>query len=127
MHFSDESPQRRRLILSRLQERPLRARIYVADAGYQEAARRACLGALVPDLVKLQVSLLVVESREGRDNDDVRVLNHARQVAGGGFEYEHRTKQEELLWAPDAIAWTRGKDPGWRSQVEPLVDAVTRP
>ncbi len=39
------------------------------------------------------------------------------------LRYEHhRGAAEELLWIPDAIAWSRGGT--WRQLVRPLVDDV---
>ena len=126
LHFVDESPQRRRAILSSMTKLDVRVRIYTCGAG-ERAARRVVMSALVADL-RTDVRRLVIESRGARDRDDRQLLVelHKAGVLAQSVAYEHLPAHAEpLLWIADAVAWAYGNRQPWRSLVEPIVESAS--
>jgi len=127
VHFVKEHPSRRREILAALTVIEARTRVYVCR-GPAPAARRACLAQLIEDLAVMGASRLVIESREGRDQQDRHTIFTAMQAGTGpaGLVYEHmRPHEEPLLWPSDAVAWAYGAGGDWRRRVDPLLEKVT--
>jgi hypothetical protein len=124
IHFAKEHDSRRRKIIDALASTEVKVRIYDAGRGDERVARRACLEALVDDLARLKVGMLVLEQDDSLIESDRRIL-YARVRAVGcehTLSYEHKAaKQECLLAIPDAVAWCWAKGGEWRRRAEPLV------
>jgi hypothetical protein len=126
LHFKTESDPRRRTILAELVGCPARVRIYIGR-GDETAVRAACLAQLIADILIDGAHRLVIESRDGRDEADRRVIYAAlRNVIGPAeLAYEHmRAHEEPLLWIADAAAWAYGAGGDWRRRVTPLVEKI---
>jgi hypothetical protein len=118
IHFTKESPARRRKILSVIAELGLVARLYQADRN-DIAARRSCLAAMVRD-VAASAERLVVERDESTASVDKQVLFHAaRQYeCSDSLRYELLAAHADpMLWTPDAVAWSWVKGGEWRDLV----------
>lgn len=90
-----------------------------------ENARGRCLRAAVVDLLKLDARRLVLDSREGRDHHDRRVLREALgpRPSSTGLTYLHQdSTQEPLLWIADVLGWCYNAGGDWRRRVAPAVD-----
>jgi hypothetical protein len=120
IHFTKESPPRRRKILSVIAEFGIAARLYHA-ARNDIAARRTCLSALVCDIAG-SAERLVVERDESTATADRQVLFHAarRYECSETLHYELLAAHADpLLWIPDAVAWSWMKGGEWRDLVAP--------
>ena len=128
VHFQAESDNRRRQVVARLVEQPLRVRIYTGR-GPKDAIRATLLRELVAGVVDAGGQRLVIESRGlALDREDrreiVRTLQRLR-APGDALAYEHfRPHEDPALWIPDAVAWCFGAGGDWRRRVELLVDKV---
>jgi hypothetical protein len=130
LHFQRETPQRRKLILSRVVELEVRVDIYRADCRRsEEIARRICLARLVDDLLDIDARRLVLDSRSGRDQHDIRTI---RDVLGkrpreSGLLYEHfDSASDPLVWLADIAAWSYGAGGDWTRRVTPVIGSVIR-
>jgi hypothetical protein len=119
IHFTKESPARRRKILSVISGFDLSARLYQV-AKNDAAGREACLTAIVRDMAD-SAERLVVERDESTRDFDRRVLYAAAHRFGCAdrLQYELLAPHADpLLWIPDAVAWSWTKGGEWRDQVE---------
>lgn len=128
LHFKNERDGRRRQLLSGMCGLPVEALVYVSGAKGQVEARRACLEAVVSDVVGECAERLVLELSEGDVAADRRTLFEAVRKHGGPeapLRYDHlRAPAEPLLWVPDAVAWAWSHGGPWRDRVSPLVAGV---
>ncbi len=77
--------------------------------------RSALLVVMVDDIVGEGATRLVLESREGRDQLDRRVI-HRRLLSqrDSALTYEHlRPTEDPILWVADAFAWAAGAGADW--------------
>lgn len=127
LHFVNESPQRRRVLLDAMRELPVRARLYTS-AEKEPIARQRAMEALLVDMRALGGQRLVIECRElSQDERERRLIATAvqRGIAPVDLSYGHcRAREEPLLWVPDAVAWAYGAGPEWRPRAELLIDHV---
>ncbi|MBB5807025.1 hypothetical protein F4560_006793 [Saccharothrix ecbatanensis] len=128
VHFQAESDNRRRKIVARLVEHPLRVRVYTGR-GPKDATRAVLLRELVAEVLDAGAQRLVIESRGlARDRDDRREIVGTLQRLRAPIDalaYEHFQPHEDpALWIPDAVAWCFGAGGDWRRRVEPLVEKV---
>ena len=127
LHFVRESPQRRRSLLDAMCELPIRTRLYTS-AEKEPIARQRALEALLADLLALQGQRLVIECREVSQDDRERhlIAEAVRQsTAPAGLSYCHlRSREEPLLWVPDAVAWAYGADGEWRLRADTLIELI---
>jgi hypothetical protein len=128
LHFKKETPQRRKLIFSRLAEAGTSVWIYRRSCtNGDEAARQDCLRRLTNDLLDLSATRLVLDTREDRDIHDERTI---RAVLGKKpqetfLSYEHViSSQERLLWIADAAAWAYGAGGDWSRRARQIVTNV---
>jgi hypothetical protein len=134
LHFKNERDDRRRQLLTGICDLPVEALVYVSDAKGQVEARRACLRAVVADLVGEGAAWLVLELSDGDLAADRRTLFAAvREHQGDGsgpdgpLRYDHlRAAADPLLWVPDAVAWAWAHGGVWRERVSSLVAGVTQ-
>lgn len=74
---------------------------------HQRAKRSECLVAVCQQLSSEGVSLLVIESRQSQDADDVSTLSLAKKEGRLPPDFPEPLfmgKEERLLWLPDAVA-----------------------
>jgi hypothetical protein len=125
IHFTKESPARRRKILSVIAEFGLVARLYQADKD-NIAARRACLAMMVRDIAG-SAERLVIERDESTVTVDKQVLfRAARQYeCAESLQYELLAAHSDpLWWIPDAVAWSWMKGGEWRDLVAPYSTVI---
>lgn len=122
-HFAQESPRRRSQILDGIvQFGNIKGWIGVGK-GDEVEIRRRCMSKLATDLTELRGERLIIESREGRDDQDRRVLYEV--LHSTAVVYEHFAAHEDPgLWLADALAWSYGAGGQWRERVRNLVDQV---
>ena len=127
LHFVNESPQRRRILLDAMRELPVRTRLYIS-AEKEPIARQKAIEALLVDLLALGGQRLVIECREAsQDERERRLIATAvqRGAAPAELSYNHlRARDEPLLWVADAVAWAYGAGPQWRPRADSLIDHV---
>lgn len=127
LHFVNESPQRRRVLLDAMRELPVRTRLYTS-AEKEPIARQRAMEALLVDMRALGGQRLVIECRElSQDERERRLIATAvqRGAAPADLSYGHcRAREEPLLWVSDAVAWAYGAGPEWRPRAELLIDHV---
>ncbi|MEU4192956.1 hypothetical protein AB0E69_13740 [Kribbella sp. NPDC026611] len=118
IHFTKESPARRRKILGVITEFGLGVRLYQADRN-DAAGRKACLDAVVGDIAG-SAERLVVERDESTTTFDKQVLFHAARMHGCSESLQYQllaAHDDPLLWVPDAVAWSWVKGGEWRNLV----------
>lgn len=130
LHFQRETPQRRKLILSRMVESAARVDIYRAECRpSEENARRVCLARLVDDLLDVEATRLVLDSRSGRDEHDLFTIRRAlgKSARETRLVYEHfDSAADPLLWLADLAAWSYGAGGDWARRVAPVIGSVIR-
>lgn len=125
LHFSSESPSRRREILSTLRRLGVMALAYRAK-GPDATARGACLRALVHDLPRIDCRRLVLEQDDSIVAFDRQLLYRELRAAGlSTVTYEHeRAASEPLLAIPDALAWCIARGGDWRQRADPMLQHI---
>lgn len=125
LHFSSESPSRRREILAAFTRLGVEALAYRAQ-GPDAAARGACLRALVGDLERIDCRRLVLEQDDSIVAFDRQLLYRELRVVGlSTVTYEHERATSELLLAiPDALAWCITRGGVWRQRANPMLQHV---
>ena len=127
LHFAQERPQRRRSLLAKMAELPVRTRMYTSEAK-EPTARRRCFAVLLSELVILKGDRIVIERREV--SQDAMERHHiALAIQSGnapaGLRYDHMGGSDEpLLWVADAVAWAYGAGGEWRHRVGGLIELV---
>ena len=110
-----------------MRELPVRTRPYTS-AEKEPIARQWATGALLVDLLALGGWRLIVERREASQDERERGLIATavrRGAAPADLSYGHlRTRDEPLLWVPDAVAWAYGAGRQWRPRAALLIDHV---
>lgn len=126
VHFTNESPRRRREILQLIASLPVRSFVVICRRthGVRETdARSMCLQTVVAQLQRDRVGRLVIESRQD-DREDVASIERVRS-AEPRLVFEHRRASEEpLLWIADAVVWAVGTGRSWSELIEPIFDGV---
>ena len=118
LHFTKESPARRRAILATICELGLRVRLYQAP-GVTSQDRGRCLQAIVRDCAG-EAERLIIERDESTLDFDRRTLTQACRMAGcheSLFWDLVPPSLEPMLWVPDAVAWCWAKGDHWRADV----------
>jgi hypothetical protein len=125
LHFKKETPQRRRLVLSRLTHAGVRVGVYRRSCAQgPEAARQDCLARLTADSLDWNASRLVLDSREDRDIFDVRTIRAAlgKYPRASQLTYEHvNGVSEPLVWIADAVGWSYGAGGDWTRRADGIV------
>ena len=129
LHMVKQSEPRKRAVLQRLTDLGVTAALYQAGQDYKTniARRRACLEKLVVDAVADGAVRLCLETATGVDERDQRQLVELtrRLRVHDTLVYEHaHASSEQLLAAPDAIAWAWTKGGEWKRRASPLVTSV---
>lgn len=131
LHMVKESPARQHTILSTLGTIGAQVTIYQASVGYRTNIERrgACLERLVEDIATAGCARLMLESEQGEEERDRRLLYRetGRRGCRDSLAYDHATAAAEpLLAIPDAIAWAWARGGDARRRAEPLVADVVR-
>jgi hypothetical protein len=129
VHFKAQNGPRRRKLLDQIVAAGVRADIYLAKfvAAEQELARAACLRRLVADLLNSSAQRLVMDTREARDERDMRTLQAAlgAHPSKTQLTYEHVDSAHELLIGiPDSRGWAYGAGGDWRRRATPAIRSV---
>lgn len=126
VHFTNESPKRRREILQLIASLPVRSFVGLCRRthGVRETdARSVCVQTVVAQLQRDRVGRLVIESRQD-DREDVTSIERMRS-AEPRLVFEHRRAEEEpLLRIADAVVWAVGTGAEWNELIEPVFDGV---
>jgi hypothetical protein len=120
IHFKNESPQRRREILSSISS--LKHSNFVATSQLPKNmdARNECLARLISALHKQKVKRVILESDDSIVRSERKFLRElvTRQPELQALTYEHlHPRQEPCLWIPDAVAWSLQRGGDWRRRV----------
>ncbi|TDE88177.1 hypothetical protein EXU48_23950 [Occultella glacieicola] len=126
LHMVKESPARQHTILSTIATLGAQVTIYQAGAGFRSHVERrgACLERLVEDIAAAGHTRLLLESEQGEEARDRRILYRQTDQHGcrDSLSYGHATAASEpLLAIPDAIAWAWARGGDARRRAEPLV------
>jgi hypothetical protein len=130
VHMHNEPARRRRTIVSTLATVPITATIYDTGRRYRtdQAARAACLAALIEDLTAGGTpTRVVLELDESLLQFDRHELFQLVRTAGatGLVTYDHqRAHEEPLLALPDVMAWCWVRSSDWRRRIKPIVSTV---
>ena len=128
LHFASESDRRRKLIVGKLTDLGVHARIYDATSFRNgKDARDATLAQLSEDLVAMGAARLVLERDDSTAASDRRIIRERLQKAGchDSLRYEHlRAHEECLLSIPDAVAWCWARAGQWKERARSLVTDV---
>jgi hypothetical protein len=130
LHFAKEKEARRKILISQMTPLSWSGIVYRTriERGESEAqARERCLAAACHDVPA--VARLVLDSRgEHQDSGDRRVLARflqGRKAVRAEMTYMHvRSREEPLLWLPDAVAWCAGKGGDWPRRCLPNLHQV---
>jgi hypothetical protein len=130
VHMAKESDPRRRAIAAALCGAGVTATIYDAPRGdypHEQAARAACLAALITDASHFPDVSLVLERDDSLLAWDRRRLYQLTHHLENRVRYSHqRAAQEQLLAIPDAIAWCWARGGDWRRRIAPVISDVRR-
>jgi hypothetical protein len=129
LHFSRESNQRRRVILSALVDLRIRAHVFQSDESRETDGREACLAALVTHAQEESHRRLIIERDESIEKSDRRILYRELRARGLSDDVEYRLESpvhEPLLWIPDALAWSVVRGGDWRRRADPTITGITR-
>jgi hypothetical protein len=128
LRCKQEKPARRRILADRIALLGCSVLAYRAssDDG-EERARERCLRRAVEDLLALDGRRLVLDSRQGRDHHDVRVLRDALgpRPSRSGLTYQHMDSvHEPLLWIAGVLGWCYNAGGLWRQRVGTAVAGI---
>lgn len=117
IHFVEESPRRRRELLSAMVALDCQARVYRIRDAPELAARGACLRSMIDDMALLNARRLVLERDESMATHDKRVIRSAliAHDMQGQLSYSHEAAASEPL------LWIAGD---WRRRASPMVASV---
>lgn len=118
LHFTKESPARRRKIIDAVVEIDPVVRLYGANRN-DAAARGSCLTAVIRDAAG-DAERVVVERDESTADFDRRSLFEAVRVHGCVATLTYAVApahNDPLLWVPDAVAWCWSTGGEWRAAV----------
>lgn len=125
IHFTHERDSRRRRILATMCQFDAQVSIYVARTRDHIAGRRACMKAILDDVLAAGVQHLVFELDEPVANSDRRLISERFRLEGNPPQYRHmRAKSEPLLWISDAAAWCHQRGGEWRELCTPIVGQI---
>jgi hypothetical protein len=125
IHMGDESPSRRREIISALVGLAIYGAVYLAPRPVA-SARPACLSAIAAYALNHGANHLILDRGDDRQNTrDKSVLRD--MLAKSEMSYRHAPSGEfPGLQAADILAWAYGAGDDWRRRVAPIVGHVER-
>lgn len=131
LHWTDESEQRRRTIVSRIAElTPMTVVVTHLSERVKknERCRRKCLEALYHDMVDMEVFDLLLEDRTPSQNN--RDRQHIVALQGQGLDRRiriahQRGGDEPLLWIADVLLGAiNSAELGWPAHLEALQETL---
>lgn len=125
LHFTNERPSRRRMILNAMIALDVRVHVYLSTHRRHADGRVAALRALARDAVELRAERLVLERDDSVVHADRRVLASALRAPERVQHLHMRAHEEPLLWISDAFAWCWQKR-DWQRLVKGHVAEVRR-
>jgi len=130
-HFVHERDSRRRQIIDALTASGQVTALIFHGKGRDTEIRTESFHRMVQPLLDRNVTRLIIESREGRDDLDRQVLISQLRQRRDAFGYDHMPPHgDPLLWIADAVAWCSSAGGAWRERVDAIIVAahdVTRP
>jgi hypothetical protein len=129
LHFTSESPQRRRQIISTFASLGnVTAVIYDASShGDGKAGRDAAVTEMALRAARIPARRITLERDDSAVEQDMAIIRTQLTVAGveDVVGVDHlRAREEPLLAIPDAIAWCWAKGGEWRKLADPLIADV---
>lgn len=117
VHFVKESPARKRLLLSKMSKMNFEVFFIVcSEVNSESVARERCFQKLIPLMESQGAVQLFIELDENHRELDKRVLTRelSRQSLADQMVFHHaHASQQQLLWIPDALGWTRTRGGDW--------------
>jgi hypothetical protein len=130
-HFVSERDSRRRQILDAVVRSGQVSALAFFGTGRETDIRTESFRRMVAPLLERGVRRLVIESRQGRDQRDRRVLvEELHRLDRPALRYVHLPPHgDPLLWVADALAWSHSAGGVWRDRIATITVAqdVTRP
>lgn len=124
IHFTHERPARRRQLMAAMCELDVQVQMYVARTRDSVAGRRACMKAILDDVLAARARLVTFELDESLALADRRLIAERFRFEEAAPVYRQlRAKEEPLLWVSDAVAWCYQRGGEWRDLCRPLVHA----
>lgn len=117
VHFVSERASRKKEILSNYRDIDFRCKIFISANKKEIPARATCLKALIESLDEKESYSIILDRDETNVARDRVVFfeNLRKKRFSKDVEYKHHEpSQENLLWIPDAIAWTVAKGGSWK-------------
>lgn len=128
LHFKSERDARRSQIIESLIECGTAAIAVRAPVDIPaHAQRERCIESLISEAARLKVERFVIELDDSVFEFDRRVLFRLSRSKdlNPGFSYSWlRARQEPLLWAADALAWSLARGGRWRQRVSTIVEFI---
>jgi len=116
IHFVDESNSRRKAILATLRRHEFQTKFFVTEHDQESQARKRCLEALVASLqpgVSYQIWLELDENHLMLDRQTLSSAMTALNISDR-VDFRHETSRNQaLLWIPDALGWVRNRGGEW--------------
>jgi hypothetical protein len=129
IHFVDESNSRRKTILAALRKHEFHTKFFVADHEQESHARKRCLEGLVASLhvgMSYQIWLELDENHYALDRQTISAATAALQIEDC-VEFRHEnSRNQALLWIPDALGWVRNRGGDWAQALESFPHEVIR-
>ena len=124
LHFSGEKDQRRRKILSEIENLGLKAKIIKSDLKYELSARGHCFEQVIDFAIEVKANRIVIERDDSLFKFDEKCLKDLLKKSELehqiGFEHAYR-HEDQLLWVSDAIAWCHNRGGDWAKASAGLV------
>lgn len=125
LHFKSEKNDRRRQVIAALCELDVQVDVYIAHTKDHVAGRRACMKAILDDVLSAEARMLTFELDESVALADRRLIHERFRFEAAPPAYRQlRAKEEPLLWISDAVAWCYQRGGEWRRLCEPIVHAA---
>ena len=118
-HFVHERDSRRRQIVDAIIASGQVTALIYRGKGRDAEIRAESFRRMVQPLLERGVARLIIESREGRDELDRKVLVGQLRGRTDAFLYDHLPPYSDpLLWIADALAWCSSAEGAWRARIE---------
>ena len=125
LHFNSETVQKKIEIIELFTEKvdAVFVQSQVRHGIKQEDARQKCLAVLVKKLQADGIHRMYIESRSNDRRDELTILRV--RSTGPASDFVHLDPyEEELLWCPDALAWTIGAGSIWKERISRLTQQI---
>ena len=121
IHFVDKSNSRRKAILNALRKHEFQTKFFVTDQGQESDSRKRCLEALAESLAaggSYQIWLELDENHLLLDRQTLSAATSALAIEDF-VEFRHdSSRNQTLLWIPDALGWVRNRGGDWAQALE---------